>query len=390
MCAFLASTQVVYLQAQDWPQWQGPARDGSVPAASAPTAWPASYSRGWRVEVGEGYASPVVAGGRVFVHSRRDPDEIVTSLDLVTGNVVWQKRYSAAFSKNQYASGMAKGPNATPLAAGGRVFTLGVTGVLTAWDAATGAQVWRNDYSASIDTSKLFCGTAASPVLAGGLLIVQVGSDTKAGRILGLDPASGTPKWTWSGLGPGYGSPVVIAPDGVAQLAAITSGSIVGIDFTTGKQLWSMAFPDDWHENIVTPVWTGTALVVSGRRQGTHAFAIAKSGATWSVTETWKNDAVTMYMSTPVIGDGVVYGFSNKQKGQFVALDLKTGAVKWTTDGRQGEHASMLLTPAHLVTLTNNGEMQVARRGGGAFVADRKYTVADSATWAMPVVLAAI
>jgi outer membrane protein assembly factor BamB len=92
-------------------------------------------------------------------------------------------------------------------------------------------------------------------------------------------------------------------------------------------------------------------------------------------------------MSTPVVGDGVVYGFSNKQKGQFVALDLKTGVVKWTTEGRQGEHASMLLTPAHLVTLTNNGEMQVARRGGGAFVADKKYTVADSATWAMPVVL---
>src|SRR5262249_30399613 len=144
---------------------------------------------------------------------------------------------------------------------------------------------------------------------------------------------------------------------GVTQLAAVTEGSIVGIDVATGKQLWTTPFPDDWHENIVTPVWTGSALIVSGPRQGTHALSIAKTGATWRVTETWKNEAVTMYMSTPVVGDGMVYGFSNKQKGQFVALDLSSGAVKWSTQGREGEHASLLLTPSNLVALTNNGDM---------------------------------
>ena len=121
------------------------------------------------MEIGEGYSSPVVANGRAFLHSRRDPEEIVTAIDLATGKVVWQQKYTAAFTKNQYATQMAKGPNSTPLVVGSRLFTLGVTGILTAWNVADGTIAWRQDYSASIDTSKLFCGTAMSPMLEGGV-----------------------------------------------------------------------------------------------------------------------------------------------------------------------------------------------------------------------------
>jgi len=380
---FTVVTSGAVLVAQDWPQWRGPSRDGAVAAANVPSAWPASFSRAWRTDVGEGYASPIVSGGRVFVHSRTDPQEVVTALDLATGAIVWQQRYAASFNKNSYATSMAKGPNATPLAAGGRVFTLGVTGILTAWDAATGRQVWRQDYSSRIDTSKLFCGTAASPLLVSGALVVQVGSDTKGGQMFALDPATGAIRWTWTGLGPGYASPVVIDAGGTAQIVTLTEGSIVSLDPANGKQLWSAPFPDDWHENIVTPVWTGTHLVVSAQRQGTHAYVIGKTGA----TQAWRNAAVTMYMSTPVTGDGLIYGLSSKQRGQFVALDAKTGDLKWSTGGREGEHASFLLTPAHLVVLVNGGDLIVARRGSAAFVSEKRYTVAESPTWAMPVLL---
>ena len=110
-------------------------------------AWPKSTKRAWQVEIGEGYSSPVVANGRAFLHSRRDPEEIVTAIDLASGKVVWQQKYPAAFTKNQYATAMAKGPNSTPLVAGGRLFTLGVTGILTAWNVADGTIAWRQDYS---------------------------------------------------------------------------------------------------------------------------------------------------------------------------------------------------------------------------------------------------
>jgi outer membrane protein assembly factor BamB len=323
----------------------------------------------------------------VFVHGRRDPEEIVASINLADGKVVWEQKYQAGFKKNQYAVEMAKGPHATPLIAGNRLFTLGVTGILNAWDTASGKQLWTKDFSQSIDTSKLFCGTAASPLLVNERVVVQIGSDVHGGQILALDPATGKTEWEWKGLGPGYASPVVINPAGSEQIVTMTEGSIVGLDGKTGKELWSALFPDEWHENIATPLWTGTNLIVSGTRQGTHAYALANNAGKWQATEVWKNPDIAMYMSSPVFGDGLIYGLSSKRKGQFFALDAKTGVVRWTTEGREGEYASLLLTPQHVVFLTNGADLIVAKRGTPSFTVERRYEVAEAATFATPVLL---
>lgn len=373
--------------AQEWTQWRGPARDGLVPAASTPALWPESLQRKWRVEIGEGYSSPVVSGGKVFVHSRQDPEEMVTAINLADGKVVWQQKYAAAFQKNQYAVNMAKGPNATPLVVKNRLITLGVTGVLTAWDTPTGRELWRKDFSKTIDTSKLFCGTAASPLPLGDLVVVQTGSDVHGGQIMALNPATGVSAWEWKGPGPGYASPVVITAQGKSQIVALTNSSIVGLDAKTGAEIWSVPFPDEWHENIVTPLWTGTHLIVSGTRQGTHAFELKETGGKWQATEVWKNPEVAMYMSSPVFGDGLVYGHSAKRKGQFIAVEAKSGVVRWTTEGREGEHASILLTPRNVIYLTNGADLIIARRDSAAFTVERRYDVADAATWAIPVVM---
>jgi outer membrane protein assembly factor BamB len=383
---FILATGSV-LSAQEWTGWRGPARDGSVGAALVPKPWPKALVRSWEVETGEGYSSPVVSRGRAFVHSRRDPDEMVTAVDLATGKVAWQQQYRAPFQKNQYAKQMAKGPNSTPLVAGTRLYTLGVTGVLSAWNTADGALVWREDYSASVDTSKLFCGTAMSPMLDGGSLIVQVGSDVHGGRVMALDPATGKPRWTWKGLGPGYASPLSLTAGGVRQLVTLTNGSIIGIDAATGASLWSVPFPDEWHENIASPVWTGSHIVVSGTRQGTHAYAISSTNGVWAAKLAWKNPDVTMYTSSPVFADGRIYGLSAKRRGQFVILDAATGAVKWQTEGRAGTHASILIAPEHVLFLTDAGALIVAPRGSDKFVEERRYDFGNSSTWAMPVLL---
>jgi outer membrane protein assembly factor BamB len=385
--ALILFTSTITINAQEWTQWRGPARDGSVSVKNAPSKWPESLQRTWRVEIGEGYSSPVVAAGRIFVHGRRDPEEIVAAINLADGKVVWEQKYQAVFKKNQYAVEMAKGPNATPLVIGNRLFTLGVTGVLNAWDSATGRLLWTRDFSKSIDTTKLFCGTAASPIVVDGRLVVQVGSDIHGGQILGLNPATGATEWEWRGLGPGYASPVVIDLGGRTQLVTMTEGSIVGIDGKNGKELWSVPFPDEWHENITTPLWTGKHLIVSGTRQGTHAYSLTQSGGKWQATEVWKNPDVAMYMSSPVFGDGLIYGHSSKKKGQFVAVDAATGALKWATEGREGEHASVLLTPQHIVFLTNGADLIVAKRNTPAFAVEKRYEVAEASTFAMPVLL---
>lgn len=375
------------ISAQEWNQWRGPARDGSVSAKNSPAAWPKSFHETWRIEIGEGYSSPIVSGDRVFIHSRRDPDEIVTAINLKDGKMIWQQKYPAAYQKNQYAVEMAKGPNATPLVIGNKLFTLGATGIFAAWDTTTGRQLWKRDFSGTVDLSKLFCGTAASPIAVDGRVVVQVGSDIHGGKIMSLDPANGSTAWEWSGAGPGYASPVLINPSGNSQIVTLTQESILGLDAKSGKELWSVPFPDEWHENIVTPIWTGAELIVSGTRQGTHAYKLQQTGGKWQATEIWKNGEVAMYLSSPVFGDGLLYGHSSKRKGQFVAVDATTGVVKWSTEGREGEHASVLLTPTHVVYLTNGADLIVVKRAMPKFVVDQRYEVAKSSTWAVPVLL---
>lgn len=383
LALFCASSAVTFAQ---WPQWRGPSRDGVVPAALVPAEWPSSYTEAWKLDVGEGYASPVVADGRVFVHSRRDPAEVVTAVDLEGGRQIWRQTYEAPYGKNQYASEMAKGPNATPLVADGRVFTVGATAIVTAWDAATGRRVWQKDFSSDVDFSKLFCGTAASPLLVDGRLVVQVGSDIHGGRMVAVDPATGAEAWQWRGLGPGYGSPIVIQSGGIAQIVTMTNGSIVGVSARDGRELWSAPFPDDWHENIVTPVWTGRHLIVSGTRQGTQAYRLQSAGGRWSAERVWQNEMASMYMSSPVAADGLIYGLSNKRRGYFVALDEATGEVRWQTEGREATNAAVLLTPEAVVYLTDGATLVVARRQATGFDA-KKIDLPTSATWTTPVIL---
>ena len=128
------------------------------------------------------------------------------------------------------------------------------------------------------------------------------------GKVIAVDPATGDEKWNWLGPGPGYASPISIVTGGKTHIVTLTEKSIVGLDAATGLLLWTAPFPDTWNENIVTPVWTGTHLIVSGTRRGTHAFLLKETEGKWQATETWKNTEVEMYMSSPVYGDGVLFG----------------------------------------------------------------------------------
>ncbi len=383
--ALVVTGQLVH--AQEWPGWRGPKRDGTVPAAQAPANWPESFTPSWRVEVGEGYSSPVVSAGRVFVHGRRGDLEVVTAFDLASGARLWRHDYPARFVQNTIVPTALPGPFATPAVDGGRVFTLGAGGILSSWDAASGDLLWRNDYSASVQVAGLFCGTAASPLVDAGRLIVQVGSDPAGGRVLALDPATGTEIWAWRGVGPGYASPTLIEVDGLRQLVTLTESSIVGLDPAHGTLLWSTPFTDEWNENIMTPVWTGVHLVVSGPRQGTHAFTIRPHGDAWQAATAWSNPGVTMYMTSPVLADGIVYGHSTARAGQFVALAAATGTVQWSSEGREGEYAAALLAGDDLLLLTGDAELLVAEPNPAGFTVSHHYDVADSVTWTVPVPL---
>ena len=384
--AALAAAASLRAADEEWPQWRGPNRTGIVAATAAPSEWPPELKKDWSAAVGEGYSSPVTADGRVFVHSRHDPEEVVSAIDLVSGKVSWEKKYPAPVEKNPYAKQMAKGPYSTPLVTEGRLYTLGTTGVLSAWNASDGSLVWRKDFSASIDTSKLFCGTAMSPVRTNQGIVVHVGDD-RGGTVTVFEPATGKEIWSKKIHGPGYASPIEINLHGTSQLVTMTTRSIVGLASDTGATLWEFPFDDEWNENIVTPIATGTGVIVSGVRQGTRALTLSNSGKAWTVKEAWHTPDVAMYMSSPVLVNGVLFGHSAKRKGQFVAVNPADGKIIWSTEGRAGVSASVMAAGKHLVFLTTESELVVALLDRTAYKELQRYNVASSATYAHPILL---
>ena len=108
----------------------------------------------------------------------------------------------------------------------------------------------------------------------------------------------------------------------------------------------------------------------------------------WQTKQLWKNAEVTMYTASPVLIDGVIYGMSNKRRGQFVALRASDGGLKWSTQGRDGNHASILQASQHVLFLTDGGVLIVARPTAEGFAEEKRYEIGLSSTWAQPILLA--
>ena len=218
---------------QDWPQWRGPSRDGRASGLASPASWPETLTPGWRVKVGIGHSSPIASGGRVYQFSREGESEIVRALDLASGRELWKQAYPVAYEMNPAASGHGKGPKSTPALADGRLFTFGITGILSAWDAVSGRLVWRKSFEASHRATSPAFGAAMSPVVESGRVIAHVGGDGD-GALVAFDAVSGAPVWSWKGDGPGYASPVVATFEGVRQVVTQSQNALVAVAADTG------------------------------------------------------------------------------------------------------------------------------------------------------------
>jgi outer membrane protein assembly factor BamB len=367
---------------QEWPQWRGPGRDGLVPTAVTLT-WPRALKAGWKAPIGIGYASPIVSGQRVFTFARNGENEVASSLDLATGKVAWTQSYPAPYALNSAAAGHGKGPKSTPVVHQGRLYTLGISGILSAFDAASGRPLWRKDFAGQFRDAAPIYGTAMSPAVADGLLIAHVGGEND-GALIAFGAEKGDVRWTWKGDGPGYASPVVADIAGVRQVITQTQKQLVGLSLGKGELLWSLPFTTPYDQNSVTPVVSGDTVIYSGLGQGLRAARLTRAGAKWTLAPAWQNDEVSLYMSSPVLDGGRVFGFSHRNKGQFFAVDAATGKTLWLSEGRQGENAAVLVAGDALLLLTNDGELIVAKKDAKAFAPIATYTVAESATWAHP------
>lgn len=367
----------------DWPAWRGAGRDGKLSGFKPPAAWPETLGRSWSVEVGGGHSTPALVDGRLYVHARQGEEEVALCLDAAAGKQVWRTPYAAPYKPAQEAETHGHGPFASPAVEGNRVFTFGVTGILSCFDAKTGGLVWRQDSKAYPEW-----GASMSPLVADGLVIAHVGGKDK-GAIVALEAATGKERWKWEGDGPGYASPVIGTFKGKTYLITQTQKLIVGLDAATGALLWKLDYATDFDQNSVTPVLFEGGAIFSGYKKGTTAY---KLGGVVSPEQLWHSD-LSMYMSTPVLKGDRLYGFTDARRGQFFCLNAKTGETLWTSDGRQGENAALLDGGGVILALTTGApnrpgpaQLVVFDASDQGFAERARYKVADGPVWAHPVV----
>lgn len=364
----------------DWPQWRGASRDGAA-AFSAPSTWPEQLSMKWKVDVGTGYAAPITVGDRVFAFSRQNEHEVMRALDAATGKTIWETTYNATYKPNPAATRThGTGPKSTPTFADGRLYTLGMTGLVTAFDAATGKQLWQTPQPR---VEPLY-HTAMSPIVDRGLVIVHVGGHN-AGALTAFDARTGEVKWAWSGDGPAYGSPIVVELGGTRQVITMTQESLVGIATADGALLWKRPYSVRATRNAVTPIVHNQIVIVSGLGMPVSGFRVINRAGQWSSEDVWVNNDVTMDMSTGVVIGTSLYGFSPRNSGQYFAIDANTGQTQWLSEPRQGDNAAVVRAGNFWFALDTQAQLVVARANATQFDIVKRYTVAESATWAQPV-----
>jgi outer membrane protein assembly factor BamB len=381
--AAAALTAVVGAQSAgpDWPQWRGPNRDGSLAGFTAPTAWPEALTRKWKIEVGTGYATPIVVGNRVYSFTRQQENEVMRALDTGSGKVVWETSYLARFEMNSATARHGPGPKSTPTFANGRLFTLGMSGIVTAFDAATGKQVWQKPAPPVEPTYH----TAQSPLVDRGLVILHVGGNNQ-GALTAFDAATGAVKWAWTGDGPGYGSPIVAELGGTRQVITFSQENLVGVDAASGQLLWRVPFTARSTTNSITPLVYGQTVIVSGQGKPLTAYAISKRNDQWVADKAWENDQLQMSFSNPVLVGDALFSLSPLNSGQFFWADAKTGSTLWKSAPRQAGNAAIVKSADFLFVLKDDGQLMIGRSSPGGFEPLKTYTVAESATWAQPVI----
>ena len=372
------------LPGQDWPQWRGPGRDGVIQGFAEPKAWPESLQQKWRVNVGIGYSSPLLVKDKVYVFTRQGEQEAVSCLDFETGRLIWRDGYDAPYTVNPVAARHGRGPKSTPVYDSGRLYTLGISGILSCYDAEKGRVLWRREFASEYRSTSPLYGAAMSPVVERGLLIAHVGGND-SGALMGFDALTGKTKWAWNGDGPAYASPIIVELGGSRQIVTQSQKYIVGISPADGTLLWSIPFTTPYVQNIVTPVLYRQTLIFSGLQNSVIAVRLQNNSGTWKSEKVWENTDVSFYMSTPVRNGDILFGMSNKRKGQFVALDAQTGKTLWSAEGRAGDSAAVLTAGGKVFFLTNDATLIVARAVGTGFDEVRRYTVAPAPTWAHPV-----
>jgi outer membrane protein assembly factor BamB len=359
-----------------FPQFLGPSRDATLRGVRLARGWPSAPVALWRQPIGKGWSGFAVADGLAVTLEQRDGKELVVAYDLESGKARWSHRGGRGFE-----SAMAgDGPRATPSIDGGRVFTLGVNGVLTSLDLASGRVRFEKDVLAENGASRPEHGVAASPLVVDDVVVVAAGGP-EGRSLVAYDARTGERRWSGGDDPAAYSSPRVATLDGVRQIVVLSLRNLSGHDLRTGAVLWRDPWPER-AEKVSQPVVLGDDLVFAsmGYGVGGRLVKVSRSaGATWRADLVWRTRQLKAKFTQVVAHRGFLYGLD---EGVLVCLDPKDGERRWKS-GRYG-HGQVLLVDDLLLVQAEDGEVVLVEPSPERHVELARFQAVEGRAWATP------
>ena len=326
---------------QDWPQWNGPNRDGVLPNAKGFKPIPSDGLKLlWKQPVGMGYAGPVAAQGVVLVSDYEKKDGEITNNPGVRDRLTGKERvvcFDAADGSERwvhaidrpYALSYPGGPRATPVIADGHVYSLGAEGDLHCLELVTGKVVWHRQMADEYKTKSPIWGHAAVPLIIGNKLICLAGGDNHL--VVALDRKTGKEIWgALSGDDIGYCPPALVEHNGVKQLLIWDPENVSSLNPDDGKLYWQQPVKPDYGMSVAPPILQKDLLFVSGEGVSTM-FRLGASPD--KVQVLWRGSPKTslgLSNTAAVFDGGYLYG-ADYQSGALVCADAATGKRMWQT-----------------------------------------------------------
>ena len=320
---FILSLVAAVLRAEDWPQWRGPKRDAVCNETGLLETFPAEGLRiRWRVPVGWGFSSPVVAQGRVYVAdsevAKPKAKERLHCFDESTGKTHWTHSYDVAYEDWAFDPAQEIGPVATPIVQDGRVYTVGRVGHVFCLDARKGDVLWLKNLAKDYRVG--FAPGTPSPLIEGNLLILFIGGKPEAG-VVAFNKDTGHEVWKTLDESLTYSSPIVITAGGKRQLIVWTQESVTSLDPTTGATYWRQRLVTSGDYAVSTPIFHNGRLLIGGLMFKLDPDKPAAS-VLWPASRAPARRIFSHTSTACFIGELL---FSAKSTGELICVEASTG-----------------------------------------------------------------
>ncbi len=365
---FILFTAQGIVTAGDWPNWRGPNHNGASTERNFKTLFKSEPKKLWERPIGSAYSGISVVGDRLYTCGIDGDAQTLFCLKNDDGSIVWKARI-----EDQYKNEWGDGARGTPTIHDGHVYIMGARGTVACFKAADGEKVWSREYG-----HKPQWGYSGSILIHGDLAIVATGG--KDGALRALDKSSGREVWhCGNDADSGYSTPYPFTFDGVDYVCAFLGNGAIVADVRTGREVLHIPWKTDWKVNAATPIYhDGHLWLGSGYRTGCGVYKLSKEGDKLAAKEVWQSKVMLNKFQTPVLYEGKLYAFDERA---LKCVDFMTGERHWQERGANG---TVLLASEYLVTLTEDGRLQVGLATAEGFKATGKAQVLDDRCWTVP------